>query len=222
VTVKFVVSRSDATFEAGYQQPQFTLFRDDAGLFARLVSRLSSYGLKLSDMKMERGSGTFGEIHLFFYLLEYVLTVRIRLDRVEIFCSHLTEENKKRVVAATIDTLDCIRENIGGQYRAYALSMNIHGLLENQSARAFLSKLIVAPPADAGSVTGNAVAYYFAPIDDRIASSLTFDVSATTADGLYARPQATWDASRFPVTELADKAETFVRRTLSSFGIEAP
>ena len=220
--VKFVVSKSDVTFEAGYQQPEFGLFREDAGLFARLVSRLSSYGLKLSDMKVERGSGTLAEIHLFFYLLDYLLTVRIRLDRAEIFCSHLTDENKKRVIAATLDTLDCIRENIGGQYRAYALTMNIHGLLENQSARTFLSKLIVAPPAAAGSVSGNAVAYYFSPVDDRIASSLTFDVSATAADGLYARPQATWDASRVPMVQLADRAEEFVRRALGSFGVEVP
>lgn len=220
--LKFVVSRSDVTFEATYQQSEFGLFREDAGLFSRLVSRLSSYGLKLSDMKVERGSGTLADIHLFFYLVEYLLTVRVRLDRVEIYCSHLTEENKKRVIAATLDTLDCIRENIGGQYRAYVLSMNIHGLLESQSARAFLNKLIVTPPSEAGSVTGNAVAYYFSPVDDRIASSLTFDVSATAADGLYARPQATWDASRLPMAQLPDRAEEFVRRTLASFGIEVP
>ena len=91
--MKFVVSRSDVTFEASYQRPEFGLFREDAGLFTRLVSRLSSYGLKLSDMKVERGSGTLAEIHLFFYLLDYLLTVRVRLDRAEIYCSHLTEEN---------------------------------------------------------------------------------------------------------------------------------
>lgn len=222
MAVRFVVSRSDVTFEAGYPQPEFGLFREDAGLFARLVRRLSSHGLKLSDMKVERGSGTLAEVHLFFYLLEYLLTVRIRLDRTEIYCSHLTEENKKRVVAASVETLDCIRESIGGQYRAYAISMNIHGLLENQSAKAFLSRLIAAPPADVGSVTGNAVAYYFSAVDDRIASSLTFDVSAAAADGLYARPQATWDASRLPIAQLADRAEEFVRHAIGSFGIEVP
>ena len=220
--VKFVVSRSDLTIEAAYPRPEFGLFRDDAGLFARLVSRLSSHGLKLSDMKIERGGGALGELHLFFYLLEYVLTVRIRLDRTEIYCSLLTEENRKRVIAAAVDTLDCVRENIGGQYRAYAVSMNIHGLLENQSARTFLGKLIATPPDGVGSVTGNAVAYYFSPVNDRIASSLTFDVSATAVDGLYARPQATWDANRLPVQQLAEKAEDFVRRTLGSFGIEVP
>ena len=218
---KFVVSRSDVTVEAAYRQPAFGMFGDAVGLFPRLLSRLSSHGLKLSDMKMERGSGSLGEVHLFFYLLDYLLTVRIRLDRVEIYCSILTEENKKRVVTAAVDTFDCLRQTIGGEYRAYAMSMNIHGLLENQSAKAFLRRLVTAPPADV-SIIGNAVAYYFSPVDDRSASSITFDVSATAADGLYARPQATWDATRLPLEQWAERAEEFVRRTLGSFGIEVP
>ncbi len=220
--VKFLVARSDVTIEAGYSRPEFSLFRDDAGLFSRLIDRLSPHGLKLSDMKIERGSGTLGELHLFFYLLDFLATVRIRLDRVEIYCSHVTEENKKRFVAAVVDTLDCIRQNVGGQYRAYGIAMNIHGLLENQSARAFVSKLVSPPPAGAGSVTGSAVAYYFAPAEDRVASSLTFDVSAVTPDGLYVRPQATWDASRLPLEQFAERAEDYIKRALGSFGVEVP
>jgi hypothetical protein len=211
---------SDVALEAAYQRPEFGLFREDAGLYARLAARLSSHGLKLSDMKIERGGGTFAEAHLFFYLLDYLLTVRVRLDRLEVYCSRLTEDNKKRVVTASLETLDCIRESVGGEYRAYALSMNVHGVLENQSAKAFLRTLVATPPDAAGSVVGNAVAYYFAPVEDRVAASLTLDISATTADGLYVRPQATWDASRVPLAQLADRAEEFVRRTLASFHIE--
>lgn len=220
--VKFVVSRSDVTIEAGYPQPQFGLFRDEAGLLARLLTRLAPYGLKLSDMKVERGSGSLGDLHLLCYLLDYLLTIRIRVDRAEIYCSHLTEENKKRVVSASVDTLACIRENIGSGYRAYALAMNIHGLLESQTVRTFLGRLITPPPAEVGSVTGNAVAYYLAPSEERIAASLTFDVSVITTDGLFVRPQATWDASRLPLEHFAEKAEAFVRSALGSFGIEVP
>ena len=222
VPVKFVISSADVTIEAGYQQPAFGLFRDEAGLFARLVSRLSRYGLKLSDMKIERGNGSFGDLHLFCHLLDYLLTVRIRLDRSEIYCSLLTEENKKGVIAAAVETLDCLRESVDGQYRAYAISLNVHGLLENTSAKTFLSGLIAAPPTAAGPVTGNAVAYYFSPAQDRLASSLTFDVSAITPDGLYVRPQAVWDASRFTPEQVAERAEGFVRNMLGSFGLEVP
>jgi hypothetical protein len=220
--VKIVISRSDVTIEAGYQRPEFGLFRDQAGLFARLVERLAPHGLKLSDMKVDRGNGTFGDLHIFFYLVDFSVTVRIRLDRVEVYCSLLTEENKKRVIAATLETFSCLRDHVGGQYRAYAVAMNIHGLLESESGKAFLSRLITAPPPQVGSVAANAVAYYLSPDGERTASSLTLDISAATPDGLFIRPQATWDAARVPLEELPDKAEGFVKHALSSFGIEIP
>lgn len=220
--IKFVVSRSDVTLEAGYQSPRFDLFRDDRGLFARLLDRLSPHGLKLSEMKVERGSGSLGDLHLFFYLVDYLVIVRIRVDRTEIYCSLLTAENKKRVIAAALDTFGTIRETLGVDFRAYAVGMNIHGLTEDPNARAFLAKLVSAPPAAAGATTGNGVAYYFASLGERIASSLTFDVSTVAPDGLFARPQATWDASRLPLEQLPERAEEFVRGTLRAFDIEMP
>jgi hypothetical protein len=222
VPVKFIVSRSELTVEAGYQRPQFGLFRDESRLLPSLAERLSVHGLKLADMKIERGSGTLGEMHLLCYLVDYVLTVRIRVERVEIYCSPFTDENKKPVIAAALETLNCVRESLDGDYRAYAMSMNIHGLLENQSGKAFLARLVSPPPPDAGPVVGNGVAYYFASSGDRIASSLALDVSAIATDGLFARPQATWDSSRLPLDQLAERAEDFVRRTLGSFDIEVP
>lgn len=222
MSAKFVVSRSDVTIEASYPQPQFGLFRDEAGLLERVVARLSHHGLKLSDMKIERGNGSLGDLHLFYYLLDFLLTIRVRVDRVEIYCSLLTDDNKKSVIAAATDTLACVRESIGNQYRAYALSMNIHGLLESHSAKTFLGRLISAPPTEIGPVVGNAVAYYLAPSEERVSASLTFDVSAITTDGLFVRPQATWDASRLSLEQFPERAETFVRRALGSFGIEVP
>jgi hypothetical protein len=222
VPAKFDVLRSELLIEAGYPNPQFGLFRDQDGLLGRLLAQLAQYGLTLAGMKLERGTGTLGELHLLFYLLDYSVTVRIRVDRVEIQCSQLTEENKKRVIAASLATLNCIRENVKDGYSAYAVSMSIHGMLEKQDVRSFLRGLVVAPPAEAGPIAGSAVAYYFSPADERIASSLTFDVSALIADGLYVRPQATWDARRLPLNVLAERAEDFVRNSLGAFGIELP
>ena len=220
--VKFLISRSDVTIEASYQQPQFGLLREDRGLYTRLASRLTAYGLKLSDMKIERGNGSIGEYHLFFYLLDYLVVVRIRVDRTEIYCSQLTADNKTRVLAAAMETLVCVREAIGAEYRVYTVMLNIHGVMENQSSTAFLRKLIATPPAAAGAITGNGIGYYFAATGDRTASSLVLDVSAIAPDGLYAKPQATWDPTRVPLEHLAEQTEEFVRATLGSFDIEVP
>jgi len=208
--------------EAGYHRPQFDLLRNESRLLPRLAERLSVHGLKLSDIKVERGNGSVGDLHLLCYLLDYVLTVRIRVERVEIYCSPLTEGNKKQVIAAALETLSCVRESTEGGYRAYAVALNIHGVLESQSARAFLARLVSSPPSEAGPLIGNGVAYYFGPSGDRVASSLTLDASAVVTDGLYIKPQATWDASRLASEQLAERAEDFVRRTLGAFGVEVP
>lgn len=220
--VKFDIDRSELSVEGHYSGVQFGLFRSESELPARLLARLSEYGLGLAGMKMERGTGTFAETHLQCYLLDYAVTVRIRVDRLEIHCSYLTEENKERVIAAGVATLDCVRQIIGADYRTYTVGMHIHGLLEHQDTKSFLGKLVNAPPPDAGAVTGNGVAYYFAPVAERIVSSLTLDVSTVTTGGLYARPQAIWDASRLPLERLPEQMEHFVRHALGAFDVEVP
>lgn len=220
--IKLAVSRSDLTIEAAYPQPQFGLFQENRGLYTRLAARLLPHGLKLSEMKIEHGNGSIGEYHLSFFLLEYLLVVRVRVDRTEVYCTQLTDDNKSRVVAAAKETLACLRETIGTEYRAYAVTLNIHGVMENQSAKVFLGTLVAAPPAAAGPIVGNGVGYYFAGAGDRIGSSLVLDTSALVPDGLYAKPQATWDASRLSLDELAERVEEFVRTTLGWFDIEVP
>src|SRR5437867_115010 len=119
-----------------------------------------------------------------FYLLEYVMTVRVRLDRADIYCIPLTEDNKKPIIAAATDTFNVVRESVDGGYRAYAISMNIHGVLEDQSTKDFLARLVVPAPAAVGGTVGNGVAYYFAPVGERIASALTLEPSALITKGL--------------------------------------
>lgn len=221
--IKFTVSRSDITVEASYQRAQIGLFRDSVRLVERLIERLTPHGVKLSDIKIERGNGSLGDLHLLCYLFDYLLTIRVRLDRAEIYCSHLTEDNRKQVVSAGIDTLVTLRDAIGGDYRAYGAALNLHGTLENQPARTFIGRLIAPTPAQLGPLTGNAVAYYLSPtLDGRIAGSLTLDASALVPDGLFARPLATWDASRVALDQLPVRAEEFVRQALGAFGIELP
>jgi hypothetical protein len=223
VPVRFAVSRSDLTIEAGYQRPQVTLFRDTARLAERLFERLTPHGIKLSDIKVERGSGSLGDLQLICYLFDYLVTIRVRIDRAEIYCSHLTEDNRKQVLSAGADTLVAVREAIGSDYRAYAAALSLHGTLENQTARAFVGKLITPTPAQLGPLTGNGVAYYLSPtIDGRISGSLTLDVSSLVPDGLFARPLATWDASRVTLEQLPVRAEDFVRQALGAFGLELP
>lgn len=221
MATRFVVSRSDFTLEAAYQRAELdALGRDLSALLTRLLDALGPHGLKLSDIKVDRGAGTLAELHVLCQnLVDYVLTVRIRVDRVEALCSYLTVENKERVFAAIRDALKAVRSQVSADYRAFSISLNLHGILEGVDSKEYLSGFIGKAP-NIGPVSGTAVAYYFGPVEDRLTSTLTLDVSAVVASAVYVRPQATWDASRVTVDHLAERAETFVRNALLSVGLE--
>ncbi len=223
MAAKFVVSRSDFTLEAAYQGAEVNVLgRNQPDLFARLLDALAPHGLKLSDMKVERGGGTLAEFHVLCSgLVDYSLTVRVRLDRVEATCSYLTVQNTDRVFAAVIDTLKAVRSQISADYRTFALSLNLHGILEGVDSKEYLSGFVGKPP-NMGPVVGTAAAYYFGPAEDRLTSTLTLDVSAVVPGAVYVRPYATWDGSRVTVGLLQGRAETFVRSALLSVGLELP
>lgn len=221
--LKFVVSRSDFTLEAVYQRAELAAFgRNQPELLGRLLEVLGPHGLKLSDLKVERGGGTFADLHVLCQgLVDYVLTARVRLDRVEAYCSYLTVENKDRVFAAVLDTLKAVKNHITADYRVFSLSLNLHGVVEGIDHREYLAGFVGKTP-NIGPVLGTAVAYYLGPAEDRLTSTLTLDVSALVAGAVYVRPQATWDASQVTVELLQGRAEAFVRDTLSSVGLELP
>lgn len=223
MAARFIVSRSDFTLEALYQRADLhALGRNQADLLTKLLDTLGPHGLKLSDIKFERGGGTLGDAHVLCNnLVDYALTLRVRLDRVEATCLFLTVENKDRIFAAILDALKAVKTHISTDYRAFSISLNLHGLLEAGDSREYLAGFVGKAP-NIGPVSGTAAAYYFGPVEDRLTSTLTLDVSALVPGAVYVRPQATWDASRVTVDHLPERAETFVRDALLSVGLELP
>lgn len=219
--ILFKVSRADFTLEAAYQSPEFAAFRDTSRLFSRLFAGLEAYGVKLADIRVERGQGRLADFQVVCHLFDFLMTVRARLDRVEVFCSYLANENLKRFSAAAVDALAAIRGQLSADYRAYALSVSLHGALAGIETKDYLVKFNAKTP-QLGSLAGNAVGYYFGPAEDRVTSTLTLDVSVVVPGGLYVRPQATWDARLVPVGMLPARAEAFVRLALSAVELELP
>ena len=220
---RFVVSRSDFTFEALYQRADLNVFgRSQTELLTTLFDTLGPHGLKLSDMKLERGTGTLGELHvLCANLANYVLAIRVRIDRVEATCSFLTVQNRELVYGAIADALKAVRTRISSDYHAFSLSLNLHGIIESLDSKKYLAGYVEKRP-DMGPIAGTAVAFYFGPAEDRLSSTLTLDVSAVVPGALYVRPQATWDAGLVTVERLQERAVAFVRSALLSVGLELP
>jgi hypothetical protein len=221
VATRFNVSRAEFTFEAAYQRPEFTIFRDVTAFTGRLYSALEAHGIRLSDIKQERGEGTLADVHILVNLFEYAFSARIRLDRIDFICVNVTQENFARLGSAIVDVLGAVA--VSG-FRSYNFSMNLHGTLEGADVRAFLARFIAATPigtwASPEAAIGNAIAYYYGPTEDRQLATLTLDISGAVPGALYVRPQATWDGTKIKPGDVPAIAERFVRETLESVGLQ--
>lgn len=75
---KLNVAKADLNLESAFAQPEFGLFRDATSLLHQLFARLQPHGLRLPDMKIERGTGSIGDYHVACHLYNFRMGVLVR------------------------------------------------------------------------------------------------------------------------------------------------
>ena len=219
----FHVARADLNFEAGFSEPEFALFRDPAELLRELFKRLEPHGARLSDIRVERGAGSAADFHVLCYLFNFSMTIRIRVDRIEIICSEFPRDYAERFSAAIIDSLGAISSfREGLRFRAYALVIGLHGSVDGNSTDKFLSRFAKNIPTGLGPSVGSGAVMYFGPVNERQMCALTVDRSAVVQDALFVRTHVLWDAKRVEIQNLPKIADAFVKQALSEIGLQLP
>jgi hypothetical protein len=222
VPTGFNVGRLDYTCEARYQQPELGIFRDGAGLSTHIFTALRAHGVTLDDLKIERGDGTLGQLHIFCKLFDFGLTIRTRPDRVDIVGVFVNSQEKAdKFSAAAVDALTAIEKLIKGGYSTYTIQVHLHGTVSEGDTRTFLAQFSSKTP-NAGPITGNAIAYYYGPAEERLSSGITVDFSLVFPGGLYVRVQGLWDATRVTVQALPVRINTYVQEALTALNLERP
>jgi hypothetical protein len=69
MATRFAVSQAEFQLEAGFNQAEFSLFRDTNSFLDHLFKALQPHGLRLADVKVETGSGSAAEFNVVCYLL---------------------------------------------------------------------------------------------------------------------------------------------------------
>lgn len=220
---KFLVEKAELIVEAGFDRPDFTLFRDPDTLLDHLFRRLEPHGLKLGDLRVERGTGDIADFHVLCHLFNYWMTVRVRVERVEAVCAELPADHVERFKAATIDVLRAVKDRSPDLlFRAAAVAVSMHGKPEGQPSREYAAQFVTNTPKDLGPLTGCGSVLYFGPEGDRLLSVVTVDMSAVVADALYVRVHAVWDAKRVPIEGLPALADDYVRHVMDRLGLRLP
>lgn len=223
MAVKLDVSKADFAFEAGFPKPEFGLFRDGAALLDCLYRRLEPHGLRLADIRFERGAGNVGDQHFLIYLFNYWMTVRIRVERIEVICSELPQDLVEKFKAAILDVLRAVKDYRPDlSFRQFTVAVGLHAKLEGKPARDYLAQFMTTVPRNLGPSTGSGAVFYFGAEGERLFSTVTADVSAVVPDGLFVRVHSAWDAGRVAPDALTGIADAFVRHALESLGLQLP
>jgi hypothetical protein len=220
---KLEIVRADLAFEASLPEPDFGLFGESAVFLDRAFRRLAPHGLRLSDLRLERGAGNVTDLQIVGHMLNHSLTIRFRIDKVEVVCSDLPTTHVEAVKAAIIGALAAVVDHRPKlAFKAFGLSVGMHATIEGQASSDYLARFAANVPKNLGPLTGYGCVFYFGAEGNQLNSSVTVDLSALVQDGIFVRTQAVWDAQNVKTESLIGVAEAFRQRVLGSLGLEAP
>lgn len=214
------VEKAELAFEAGFPQPEFGLFRDVGAVMHHLFMRLEPHGLRLNDLRVERGSTSVGDHQIVCFLFNYLMTVRIRVERIEVNCSQVPRDYVEKFKAAILDVLNAIQDYRPEQsFRAFAMALALHAKLEGQPVREYLAQFVTKVPQNLGPSTGGGAIFYFGPEGDRLLSSIIADVSAVVQDAIFLRIHGLWDAKKVAPASLSGAADALIQQALEGLDL---
>ena len=216
----FELQSGDLLVRASFPEPVFDLFQDFPDLGQRLHRSLATYGAGLGDMKFEGTWGSLGDAHLSVSFLRLSAVLRVRLDQIELHCfdaRNLQEDDLAAVFVRTSQVL--VEHDPAPAVASYSLAVGLHGLLAGVTAATFIERFVSAKDLQLGPPSGVGTVLYFGPSKGRSSASVTMDLSALVAGGLFLRANATWDASTLDVHALQSAGREFIDQVTSQLGL---
>ena len=223
MAARLEIPRADLFFNAAFSRPEFAIFRENSSLLDCVYRRLEPNGLRLADMRFEGEPGSLGDRHLLLSLFDYMITVRLRADRVEVVCAELPRNIVEKFQGAIVNLLRALKDHGPDlAFQTFTVSVGLHCRPEGQSVADYLARFVTNAPTTLGPSTGSGVVFYQGADGDRLLSTLTIDVSTVVPDGMYVRIHGVWDAVRVALDVLPATIEAFVGQALAGLGLELP
>jgi len=221
--LNFQVSRADVTFDAKFPQPDFEMLADDASFLEKIFRFLQPHGLRTADVRFDPGDGSIGDEQIVCQLPSYWITVRVRVDRIEIVSTTLLREQTQALKGVVASALGAVVEHRAGiPFASFGMALNLHGAIEGIAAQSYLARYMANPPKGLGPQVGNGMAAYFGQHDDRLFASVTADLSAVVPNAVFVKVQAQWDSRKVGPASIVDVSERFVQAGLASLDLQLP
>lgn len=219
MAVTFSSQQGEITAQLEFSEASFTVFGDMLRLGERLFKRLSTFGLRLSDLKFHTGDPSYADAQVTCSLYSFMGELNVKADRIDVRSFDLNRRTD--LFSAIAAAAAAVTEHAPDiRFRALTSNNALHGTLDGMSPPEFLDRFIKAPPEALGAIFSSGVAYYFAPAGKRLMSSLTMEPSQAVTGGLFLRSIAIWDPAQDTLETLQELDGKHHVDTFAAIGIE--
>lgn len=213
----FEIHQGEVTLQVHFSEPVLDLFADFPAFLKGVLGHLGPLGVRLADSRFESATDHLGELHLRCFLSNGSQGVRFYLDRINIWAAQGGWDTLAKLLPAAIAGVGAHR---AVTLQTYNMTVVAHGTPKDRTATEVLNQLNVLPPGDLGPCIASGATFYFGAAIGRLASILTFDLSAHVPEALFVRLHQVYDAQALDVESVVSRLRTDYLSALASLGLE--
>ena len=218
----FVVKQSEASFEARFASPVFTLLGPTGlDLHQNMFLSLRKHGLTLGDIRVESGSSNLSGANVTYGLNMFNAFVRVWMDRVEVSFADLRRVSLDQMLEITGIALDVIQRLVQNiEMALYTASWRMHGIPQDVEISQFTAQYVKNAPEGLGPVVSSGVVYYFGPEAERQSSAFVIDRSAVVPGAVFLSAAVIFDGAMLPMAHSPSAAQDYLSKMLASMHLE--
>lgn len=217
----FRIERSELNVQLSFSEPFWPLANNIALLYTGLMKHLRDFGVTTYAIRTDSGDGSLGGFNVNFWMLNFGVIVRIRLDGVELNAPNfgVDADQLERAFRALDQSLREAQNELN--YSSYVVTVGMHGRVEGVESKQFLEKFTSNAPQGLGNLMGSGAIFYFDGQSPATLLSVSADLSASVAGGVFVKVHSVFDGSMKPEA-LRASAEQQLEQGVKALGLDVP
>lgn len=196
--IPFRVERSEFTAQLNFATPYWPIAQNISLLYSGLLNRMRDFGVTSQGIRADAADGTLGAFNVNFWMLQFAVSVRIRLDYLELNAPNFAvdADQLERALLALDQSLRNGQQDLS--YSSYVVTFGMHGRLEGIEAKQFVSRFANDVPEGLGKPVGSGTVFYYEGPPPATLLTVTIDLSGVVAGGISVRVHSVFDESMKP------------------------
>ena len=218
--IPFDTQRSDISIQGTFESELWSLFHDVPRLYSGLLHGLRDTGITPNSIKVDNGDGSLGGYNVHFWLFDFRVQVRVRLDRFEIDFRNIVQSDIAPVEHLLLGLVDALTTSTSDfRVAGYHVDLHLHGDVVGVDRNEYLGRFVKNAP-DLGPSLGSGCVFYFGDQPGAPLRTVTVDLSGVVPGKVYVRLFTFLDGSIAP-GELRTVFEKEAKASLAAMGLEA-